>query len=228
MVRYGRLCVWRITGASFHSRSGVKSRFKRSSRYKLQTTCRFSEEDELSYEAVSYHWGPKNVECRKIVCDGCVLRISGNLWDGLQRLRKTRRSRFLWIDAISINQSNIAERGHQVTLMRQIYKKAERVLIWAGEESIYHAEAALSLICRISNAFPADKRQGQIALCWTTSVLKSTGAGWVWPPPGFVLMTAKQREGVACPACSTRISCIKFRWKQRQLKRLPRSYGGWK
>ena len=40
----------------------------------------------------------------------------------------------LWVDAVCINQSDIEERGHQVKLMRRIYKNATRVLIWIGED----------------------------------------------------------------------------------------------
>jgi hypothetical protein len=36
----------------------------------------------------------------------------------------------LWVDAICINQDDIAERGHQVPLMRKIYSNAMQVVIW--------------------------------------------------------------------------------------------------
>jgi hypothetical protein len=41
----------------------------------------------------------------------------------------------LWVDAICINQKDVNERGHQVGIMRDVYSKAARVLIWLGEES---------------------------------------------------------------------------------------------
>lgn len=40
--------------------------------------------------------------------------------------------RFLWIDAIRINQEDIADRNHQVGLMRQIYSGASEVVVWLG------------------------------------------------------------------------------------------------
>jgi hypothetical protein len=43
-----------------------------------------------------------------------------------------RTSRLFWIDAICINQADNAERGHQVELMRQIYKAPANVLAWLG------------------------------------------------------------------------------------------------
>jgi hypothetical protein len=39
----------------------------------------------------------------------------------------------LWIDAICINQGNLVERGLQVSLMRMIYRRANKVVIWLGE-----------------------------------------------------------------------------------------------
>ena len=38
----------------------------------------------------------------------------------------------MWIDAICINQSNVAERELKVGLMRDIYQQAEGVVIWLG------------------------------------------------------------------------------------------------
>jgi hypothetical protein len=41
---------------------------------------------------------------------------------------------FHWYDALCINQADLAERSHQVGIMRQIYEKADRVVIWLGVE----------------------------------------------------------------------------------------------
>ncbi len=40
------------------------------------------------------------------------------------------REAFLWVDAICIDQSNILERSHQVALMGDIYRRAEKVIVW--------------------------------------------------------------------------------------------------
>lgn len=37
-----------------------------------------------------------------------------------------------FIDALSIDQSNIVEKGHQVKLMGGIYSRASEVIIWLG------------------------------------------------------------------------------------------------
>ncbi|KAJ8106822.1 hypothetical protein OPT61_g9288 [Boeremia exigua] len=44
------------------------------------------------------------------------------------------RPKFLWMDAICIDQSNGLERNHQVPLMREIYSKTKRVIVWLGDK----------------------------------------------------------------------------------------------
>ena len=86
-----------------------------------------------------------------INCDGQAVEVTRNLADALRRLRWVDRARILWADAICIDQGNLAERGHQVRLMEQIYRKAERVLIWAGEDEGYDARSAFALLKEIAN-----------------------------------------------------------------------------
>jgi hypothetical protein len=42
------------------------------------------------------------------------------------------RRRYLWIDSICIDQANSAEKGHQVSIMSQIYETAENVAVYLG------------------------------------------------------------------------------------------------
>lgn len=39
----------------------------------------------------------------------------------------------LWIDAICINQHDLAEKARQIPLMTRIYSTAARVLVWLGK-----------------------------------------------------------------------------------------------
>lgn len=84
----------------------------------------------LPYEALSYTWGAPG-EPAEIVVNDQVLRISWNLYEALYHLRLSE-DRYLWVDAICIDQSNAEERGHQVGLMDTIYWKANSVLVWLG------------------------------------------------------------------------------------------------
>ncbi|KAJ4990452.1 heterokaryon incompatibility protein [Stagonosporopsis vannaccii] len=48
-------------------------------------------------------------------------------------IEKRYRPKLLWIDMLCIDQANNAERNHQVQLMREIYSKASRVIVWLGD-----------------------------------------------------------------------------------------------
>jgi len=102
-------------------------------------------DDQSSYEALSYTWqldadkhgfgflsAPKS-ETPTIVCNGQATPVSRNLLSALQRLRYEDRSRFIWADAICINQDDMAERSNQVQKMSLIFESASVVLIWLGD-----------------------------------------------------------------------------------------------
>ena len=62
-----------------------------------------------------------------------------------QQLRDTRQAQDFWIDAICIDQANEKERPEQVKVMKQIYEKAEAVVIWlAGDEGLERGSARTS------------------------------------------------------------------------------------
>ncbi|CAG9975654.1 unnamed protein product [Clonostachys byssicola] len=83
------------------------------------------------YESLSYAWGaPEFTE--PILVNEQTLFVTPNLDSALRALRHEEIPRLLWIDAICINQRSPRERGHQVTLMRTIYSKCERDLLWLG------------------------------------------------------------------------------------------------
>jgi hypothetical protein len=49
-------------------------------------------------------------------------------------VRRPNESRYLWADAICINQGDLEERGRQVDNMRRIYECAQKLLIWLGKD----------------------------------------------------------------------------------------------
>lgn len=84
-----------------------------------------------AYRALSYVWGDLEMS-RQIKCDDLLLPIRENLYAALLELRSKTNIVLLWVDAISIDQSNIQERSHQVKMMAQIFKLAELVYLWLG------------------------------------------------------------------------------------------------
>lgn len=85
------------------------------------------------YEALSYTWGVAAKGRFVVLHDSVKLPITDNLYDALQRLRRRRTMRTLWVDAICINQTDNAEKGHQVRFMGEIYRRAGHVAIWLGD-----------------------------------------------------------------------------------------------
>ena len=87
--------------------------------------------DNVTCEALSYSWGYSQEE-RAIQCNHIEMLVSLKVHTALRHLRHPDRHRFLWIDAICINQSDLREKGQQVQRMFSIYFKAERVIVWLG------------------------------------------------------------------------------------------------
>lgn len=103
------------------------------------------------YEALSYEWKSPAVD-RTIRCNQQALTITGGLAAALKRLRSTSQGRWLWVDAICIDQRDVLERNQQVAMMRDIYMKAETVLIWLGEDGPHSAEA-IQMIQNLAHIF---------------------------------------------------------------------------
>ncbi|KAH7418554.1 heterokaryon incompatibility protein-domain-containing protein [Cadophora sp. MPI-SDFR-AT-0126] len=83
------------------------------------------------YEALSYCWG-ESLDTWPIYHGDNIFHARINLVQALQRFRLDDESRFLWVDAICIDQSSSAERSHQVSKMDRIYQRSKCTLIWLG------------------------------------------------------------------------------------------------
>jgi hypothetical protein len=87
------------------------------------------------YIAVSYVWGkPEFSQNLEIRCDGdtSYLRITPNIDTLLRRFRASNKPRYLWIDAICLDQENETEKAQQIPLMGRIYEEAKSIFIWLG------------------------------------------------------------------------------------------------
>jgi hypothetical protein len=99
-----------------------------------------------SYNALSYVWGNPDIT-RSIRVHGKELQITTNLESALQSMRSQDKSRLLWVDAICIDQGNLAERNEQVQMMTQIYSQASSVLVWLGNHD--SVNCAFNIIKRL-------------------------------------------------------------------------------
>lgn len=120
-------------------------------------TCKLltvSLDDNPVYAALSYVWGDATIK-EDIVVNGSTVQVTTNLKAALKHVRKYWKKVFpgkrsstmrLWADAICINQNDLDERSHQVTMMKEIYASTELVMAWLGSEDkqVPHALRALN------------------------------------------------------------------------------------
>lgn len=71
---------------------------------------------------------------RVIYVNGKQMSIGVNLELALRHLREDNRSKWIWADAICINQDDVDDRNEQVKSMQDVYRAAKRVIIWLGPD----------------------------------------------------------------------------------------------
>jgi hypothetical protein len=91
------------------------------------------------YTALSYAWGSPETPCT-ISIEGNSINIGQNLADALFELTPRlvpgtafAKQDHIWVDAICINQQDLAERSRQVRMMRQVYEQAHQIFVWLGK-----------------------------------------------------------------------------------------------
>jgi hypothetical protein len=100
----------------------------------------------------------ENSRKKQISVIGTPYLITENLRDALNRLFISGyQDQWMWIDSLCIDQNNTEEKGHQVSLMGDIYSNAEAVVVWLGadetdlEDFIWlHTEFLDALECYIT------------------------------------------------------------------------------
>lgn len=98
-------------------------------------------DDSTHYQALSYVWGTEEA-IQSITVNGHKINVRPNLYSALRQFRKSDTSIDIWCDALCVNQEDFDERNHQVLRMREIYERAERVIIWLGD---YEEKSDLAL-----------------------------------------------------------------------------------
>ncbi|KIW79668.1 hypothetical protein Z517_06282 [Fonsecaea pedrosoi CBS 271.37] len=90
--------------------------------------------DAVQYTALSYSWGHPTCTA-PIDCNGVQVFIPPPLADALRHVRHVDKHRWVWCDALCIDQQNTDEKAAQVKQMLLIFRKAERVIAWIGTMS---------------------------------------------------------------------------------------------
>ncbi|KAJ4359498.1 uncharacterized protein N0V89_000053 [Didymosphaeria variabile] len=93
---------------------------------------------DTCYNALSYEWARVPVYGWIVLNDGCI-NVGENLFNFLHTARAhiTRGSepnlgKYLWIDALCINQKDVQEKQHQIKQMGALYQGAQNVFVWLG------------------------------------------------------------------------------------------------
>ncbi|KAF1912729.1 heterokaryon incompatibility protein-domain-containing protein [Ampelomyces quisqualis] len=104
---------------------------------------------EVTYMALSYRWGTDKTP-EKIVMNGQRMSIRQNLAEAIRALRMQEQIVPIWIDALSINQENVAERGREVRRMGKIYHHAMSVysIVGAADEDTQNVCKFISELVR--------------------------------------------------------------------------------
>jgi hypothetical protein len=100
----------------------------------------FSLQTLPDYICLSYTWG-QQIPTQRIAVNGGFLDIRVNLFNFLTEFCNIPHAH-IWIDQISIDQWNRPERSQQVGLMSQIFRQAAHVVMWLGNDPVYHELAS--------------------------------------------------------------------------------------
>ncbi|KAK3385742.1 heterokaryon incompatibility protein-domain-containing protein [Podospora didyma] len=93
------------------------------------------------YDTISYCWGDDKLTHRVLV-DGQYLFVTKNAYEILHARSSYFRERIMWIDGLCIDQTKYkdadgryhdqAEKASQIKLMREIYRRSARTIVWLG------------------------------------------------------------------------------------------------
>jgi hypothetical protein len=152
--------------------------------------------DMDDYEALSYVWGLPDANASIVVNDR-PFRVSGSLFQALVHLRDKKSPRALWIDALCVNQNDLAERSSQVLCMHQIFSGAARVVVWLGEKEPWGLKHSISSIeSRENDEFKLNVHFGITSVM--SNLLKRPWWTRVWIVQEFLLARSVQIQ------CGTR------------------------
>ncbi|KAL7785295.1 heterokaryon incompatibility domain-containing protein [Trichoderma ceciliae] len=109
---------------------------------------------DFCYEALSYAWGNDDANAHESIYFGDNrVGVAASLADALRRLRLPGEPRFVWADALCINQTDNVEKSLQVTMMGRIYNQCKQGAIWLGplkDVAQMDAQAALDTLSWIA------------------------------------------------------------------------------
>lgn len=108
-----------------------------------------------SYEALSYIWD-SGMENTPILVNGRRCVVTANLESFLRHRRHAHCVIEIWVDAVCINQRDVAEKSRQINLMYIIYGFATNIMVWLGKEDD-DSDLAMDEPSRLGEGSPYNK-----------------------------------------------------------------------
>ncbi|KAK3068047.1 hypothetical protein LTR53_014679 [Teratosphaeriaceae sp. CCFEE 6253] len=148
------------------------------------------------YETISYCWGDESLRST-VQIQSRLIDVPASSAQSLRRMRLPDKSRVLWIDALCINQKDLAEKSAQVAIMGEIYARGKGNLIYLGEETpdsagVPDTLAEVHLVdgCAIGGCYSYDiygeGRGGAIPHYCYAALEDLYGRPWFGPPQPLV------------------------------------------
>ena len=141
------------------------------------------------YVAISHAWGGPQKSLPLIV-DGVRIPITEELCACLMAVRHSSSEQAFWIDAISINQSDLDERAEQVQLMQTIFSGAAYVHVWLGHGSPKVRQAMLEISRLVELRINTSDIPQMLQIPWLEKTSVFTTTDWwyrLWPRQEVVL-----------------------------------------
>ena len=86
------------------------------------------------YYAFSYCWGQEN--CKHLIeLEYGTVPVFTNLYQALQEIGERKMLGRFWADGLCIDQDNEHEKLKQIPLMKEIYSRAAKTIVWLGQVS---------------------------------------------------------------------------------------------
>lgn len=122
-------------------------------------------ESDPEYDALSYMWGDTSFTREIILDDDEAFPVTASLEKALRHVRLRKNVRFLWVDAVCINQGDINERGNQIGLMKEIYSRSKIVRVWINVNLDPETPSVQKLLTLQTRA--TSDQLGDDPECWT-------------------------------------------------------------
>ena len=136
------------------------------------------------YHAISYTWGEPE-PLHTILLDDCPFHVRENCVTVLaQAHQHLGPDKYIWLDAVCIDQRNVDEKGPQVAMMGKVYATARSVLVSVGGEyddsDLLYDTVTVAQAVSEKHRESLDKFALYISTCYRSNPDEDTRNYWRW------------------------------------------------